>query len=272
MIKDVAIVLTIYDGYEDMWDDCIRLLKKNWVDHPPIYVFTNEVEREWEDVFCMPVGKDAEWSLKVQKALEIVREKYFVMLLEDFYIGAHVSTRNFEELLSFVKSNQIDYCKLCENNEVIHRKKKAYKKGFPYEVIYEDQCYGISLQASLWRRDFLAKLVGSDNYNAWVFELRQVEKAKKGNHAVWPNAICDARNILNIKHGALQGKMLPPTVAYFQEKGDPLETNRAVMDKKDYRNYYIKQLGQDVAPKWAVGFIKNIARRFGYTFVSDKWQ
>ena len=65
-MEDLAIVLTIFDGYEDLWDDCIRLIKKNWKNCPQIYVFTNEKIKNWENVKCVAVGKDAEWSKKVQ--------------------------------------------------------------------------------------------------------------------------------------------------------------------------------------------------------------
>ena len=43
MVENLAIVFTMFDGYEDLWDDAIKYIKKYWVNHPPIYVFTNEI-------------------------------------------------------------------------------------------------------------------------------------------------------------------------------------------------------------------------------------
>lgn len=270
-MNNTAIVLTIFDGYEDLWDDCIKLIKKNWINHPPIYVFTNKILRQWDDVVCIPVGEDAEWSRKVQKAVEIVKEDYIILLLEDFYIGKKIDINQFDLLLDFVKTEKIKYVKLCENNEVLHFRKKRFKKGLPYEVIYQDESYGISLQASLWEKNFLSELVGSQNYNAWIFELNQVKKSLCAEHIPFDFAVEDHRNILNIKHGALQGKMLPNTVNYFKKINMPLTTQRDIMSKKEYNKYFIKQLGQNIIPNCAKGFVKKIAEKFGYSFIDKKW-
>lgn len=269
--RNLAIVLTIYDGYEDLWDDCVKFINRFWNDHPQIYVFTNEIQKNWDDVICIPVGKEAEWSAKAQKAVETVREDYFILLLEDFYIGKDVDSAKVEALFQFMKENNVSYCKLCENNEVWHKKKKKYKSGLPYEVIYGDEEYGISLQASIWKKDYFANLVGQGNYNAWVFELNELKKAKGRKHEVMVDAIDDPRNIINIYHGALQGKMLPGTVEYFQSIGMGLSTKRQVMSKNEYRRYWIKQLGRDIVPENSKRFVKAIAEKFGYSFVDKKW-
>lgn len=269
--NDIAIVVTVFDGYVDLWDDCIRLIKQNWKNHPLIYVFTNEIVKEWDDVICIPVGRDAEWSQKAQKAVEIVKEKYIILLLEDFYIGSKVDRSQIESLIYYMQRRKILYCKLCENNEIVHIKRKKFESGYPYEVIYEDEEYGISLQAAVWQREYLKNTVGEGNYNAWVFELNQVKKTQKASHIVNTKAISDPRNILNIKHGALQGKMIPETVEYFRTIKQPLTTKRELMSRKEYRKYYIKQFGKDVTPKFAVNFIKGIAEKLGFSFVSKKW-
>lgn len=270
-LDDVAIVLTIFDGYEDLWDDCVKYINKFWPGHPQIYAFTNEIVHDWDNVITIPVGPDAEWSRKAQKATEVVPQKYFILLLEDFYMGAAVNETEVLKLLNFMEKYHIDYAKLCDNNRIVHKKKPLYKKGYPYEVVFEDEDYAISLQTAIWNKEYFKKLLGSDNYNAWVFELNQVKKTRKAPHVVLRNVIDDPRNILHIKHGALQGKMLPGTVEYFRKIGDPLSTNRPTMTSKEYNTYFLKQLGKDITPKFATKFVKNVAKKFGYSFVEEKW-
>ena len=269
--NDIAIVLTIFDGYEDLWDDCIKYLDKYWPTHPQIYAFTNVKKHDWKNVITFPVGKDAEWSRKAQKAIEVVPQKYFILLLEDFYVGSAVNETEVLRLVNFMDENGIGYAKLCDNNRIIHKKKKQYKKGYPYEVIYQDEDYAISLQTAIWNKKFFKQLVGMENYNAWVFELNQVKKARSAEHVAMTNAIDDPRNILHIKHGALQGKMIPATVEYFEKIGDPLSTNRPVMTGSEFKKYYVKQFGKDITPKFAVQFVKGIAKKLGYSFVEEKW-
>ncbi|MYN69118.1 hypothetical protein GLP18_02555 [Streptococcus suis] len=271
MIDNVAIILPIFDGYEDMWEDCIRLIKKNWKDHPPIYVFSNILQKDWEGVTCIPVGEDAEWSKKIQKAVELVDKKYFILMLEDFFIGEIVKNDSIDELITFMEKNRINFCKLCDNNNIIKKRKERFNSEYPYQVIFEDEEYGISLQTAIWEKNFLEKLVGRENYNAWQFELNQVRIARTANHVKMQNAIFDPRNILNIKHGALQGQLLPHTVKYFDNIGDPLNCQRVIMSRKTYLQYCIKQIGRDLTPKFAKKFVKSIARHFGMIFVEDKW-
>lgn len=271
-MDNIAIVLTIFDGYSDMWDDCINRINKYWNNHPPIYVFTNEIVKDWgEGVYCYSVGKDAEWSKKAKMATEIVKEDFIVLLLEDFFIGKKIDIHEVEKLIDFMKKNKIVYAKLCDNNRVLYKHKRKYNKNYPYEVIYKDERDAVCLQTSIWNRKFLGRLVGDENYNAWIFELNQIKKSIDAPHRINKNMIEDYRNILNIKHGALQGKLLPPTVRYFSKIKDPLFTDRSVMSTKEYTKYYIKQIGRDITPKIAKNIMKKIGRRMGYSFVSDKW-
>lgn len=271
MIKNAAIVFTIYDGYEDLWDDAIRLIKKYWINHPQIYVFTNVITKNWDNVICVPVGADAEWSKKVQKAIEVVKEEYIILLLEDFYVGSSINDMAIGGLINYMYENQVLYCKLCDNNTIIHKPKRKYMSS-KYEVIYADEEYGISLQPSVWNKRFLEKMVGSENYNAWVFEFNQVKNEKNANHTVLKYAIEDTSNMLNIKHGALQGKMIPSTVRYFKKIGDhPLNTDRLVMSNKEYLKIYAKLLGRNIVPKFAQNGVKSIAKKIGYSFLDEKW-
>lgn len=270
MVNNTAIVFTIFDGYVDLWDDAIDFIDRYWVDHPQIYVFTNEIVKEWDNVICIPVGNDAEWSRKAQKAIEVVKEKYMIMLLEDFYVGAAINEAEVQALIYFMEDNNIKYCKLCDNNRIIQKRKRTFKNS-KYGVLYADEDYGISLQAAIWEKEFFKEMVGCNNYNAWVFELDRVKESRTAKHEILPYAIDDMRNILNIKHGALQGKMLPNTVKYFDRIGHPLSTSREIMSSKEYARYYIKQFGKDVVPKPAVRLAKEIAKKFGYTFVEEKW-
>lgn len=271
MIKDTAIVFVIFDGYEDLWDDAINLLKRFWPKHPPIYVFTNTKSHNWSDVTCIPVGKDAEWSKKVQKALEVIKEQYLILMLEDFYVGSIINDEEVMKLIDYMSTKHIKYCRLCNKNRIIPQHLPRFESGFPYEVIYQDQKYGISLQASIWERSYLSQAVGHGNYNAWVFEVNQVKKTLSAEHIPFAECISDPRNILHIQHGALQGKMLPDTVAYFKRIGCPLTTNREIMNRRQYIRFILKHLGKDLTPAFAKRWIKNIARKMGYSFLDEKW-
>ena len=154
-------------------------------------------------MICFPVGKKAEWSDKVRAAIKNVKEQYFVMLLEDFFVGEKIDEQAVCELINYMKTRKLGYVKLCENNEAIHHRQQKYEKGYPFEVIYKDQKYGISLQPSIWAKKMLTEIVGEKSYNAWEFEAERLKEVNNQKHEIMTEAIFDPRNILHIKHGAI---------------------------------------------------------------------
>lgn len=271
MSRNVAIAFIVYDGYEDLWDDAIRCIDKFWPNHPQIYMFTNAISHNWDNVKSYPVGVHAEWSMKVQKAVEVIEEDYFILLLEDFFIGASVDNNEFSQLMDYIEGNDIVYCKLCDNNRILPSQKPKYDNETPFQIIRKNQKYGICLQPAIWNKNFLKALVGEGNYNAWVFELNQIKNAMHSDSKPFEKIIFDPRNILHFKHGALQGEMLPSTVWYFKHIKFPLSSNRKVMSKLSYLKYIVKHLGRDLTPQIFQKYVKYIARIMGFSFVDDKW-
>jgi hypothetical protein len=97
--SELAILIVGFDGYNCLWTPFFELLKKNWPDCPyKIYLVTNMLEPEYENVKVITTSEKYQWSLKVRRALLNIDEEYIYMLLEDFFICYPVHTNDVEEL------------------------------------------------------------------------------------------------------------------------------------------------------------------------------
>ncbi len=264
--SNVAVVVIGYDPYKDVWDHCFELMNKYWKDRPATYLVGNELLPDYEGVTVFSAGKDAEWSKKVQVALDNVKEKYVILLLEDFFITREVNNDNLKGLLKVIQNNGVKYCKLLNQSKI---RGKRFNGDKQIRIIGEKVQYGVSLQPAIWDREFLKELVGEENYNAWIFEYNQVKNKSHAKEGVI--CLADKRNLLEITHAIVQSKYLPPAVKTFKKQKYVLNTEaRAVLSKKEYFKYRAKQIGDTITPKFMVPFMKKIGRLFKVDFVSDR--
>lgn len=266
---EMTILFIGFDGYSDMWDDCVRLFKKFWPDCPYRTIFiNNEKEVSWDGVEVLHAGKDAEWSRKVQLGLRSTETPYVCLLLEDFLIGEKIDTKNIDKTVKFIIKENIRYFKLTNMSRAVKNRDPNYKNIKYLHIIPESDEYGVSLQAAIWDKKFLEEKVGNDNYNAWTFEFDRVLEAEGKPDTANPGCIFDDRNILNLKHGVVQSKYIPGTVRYFKMIGEPLNIEREILTYFQYYRIQFVSLCKYLMPKSLRKPIKSILEKCGMKFVS----
>ncbi len=265
MNNNLAILVIGFDGYDDLWDDFFTLFFKYWENCPySVYLANNEKKYNFSNVKVINAGANAEWSRKVQVALDTIEEEYICLLLEDFYVGYPICQEEIDKLMHLISSDKLIYYKLKTYFPIKTKKYKGYNF---LSVIPENLKYGISLQPAIWQRDFLKEKVGKENYNAWKFEVDRVREEAGGTDAPIEGCVYDNRNILQIQHGVVQGKYLPQTVKFFKKQGYCLNMeHRQVMRGKQYIIYKLKEIKW---PKPIRTLLKKILNILGVKFVSD---
>ena len=272
MKDDLTVVFVGFDGYSDMWDDCFNLYNEFWPDCPYKTIFVNNEKKvEYNNIEVLNAGKDAEWSKKVQTALKEVRTNYVCLLIEDFFLGKKVNSLLIKEVLNIIKLENIKYYKITNMNRVFKNRDKKYKNYKHLHQIRNNDEYGISLQGAIWEKKYLQELVGKENYNAWEFEFNRVKETNLNSKGFRLGCVYDDRNILNIKHGVIQSKYLPDTVKYFKKINKPLKVNREILSQKSYFKLKMTMFFKAIIPIRFRGKAKNIGRKIGFKFVSDKW-
>lgn len=270
----LAIVGIFYDGYEDLWYDFINLFKKNWQDCPyPLYIVNNSKElnpekANIEGIEVLHAGDDAEYSRKVQLATTQIDADRYLFLLEDFFIYKRIDNAKIEEILDYVQNEEIEYYTL-PMLEFVDKKEK--EKASPFNDVYKigkEKEYLFSCQPSIWKREFIANLIGKENYNAWIFEGIYARCDKLRNEEFLSKSLVDYRNVLNLKHGAVQGKMLPKTVKVLKKNGYLLTSPRGKLSKKQLFVRFVKGIVRKVftvlpAPKFVKARTQSVFAKYG---------
>ena len=267
--ENVALVIIGYDGYCDLWDHYFELMNKFWGNRPyKTYLFNNELDKKYENVITVNCGKEAEWSKKVQKALEVIEEEYICLLLEDFFVYKEVNNNHLDLAINLMRDNDINYYKLNTFSKI--KGNKAFNKDY---LIYlnSKNDYAISLQPAIWEKEFLKELVGQENYNAWIFEFKCIEFQNK-NPQIVNNCVYDSRNFLNIEHGVVQGDYLPKLIRKFNEINYKFDIEkRPIMSGKKLYLYYAKRNLKFLIPKKFRKSMKRLLEKLGFEFISTKY-
>ncbi|MGN4848678.1 hypothetical protein [Bacillus cereus group sp. MYBK134-1] len=265
--NNMAIVVVSYDGYSDLWDDFFQLLNENWGNRTyPTYLVNNTKQPNYTGVKVLNCGENAQWSTRTREAIKSIQEPYICLLLEDYFIGAEVDNNQIKEAINLMEKDKLKYYKLSTFSKI---KTEKYKESLHLHNIPGDLEYGVSLQAAIWDKEYLLKLIGDEDYNAWKFEIDRIRETERAKEEVLVGCVFDNRNILNICHGVAQGKYLPPAVKYFEKRGRLLNTNsRPVMTKKEYMYYCTKGIVSQIIPNKLKNGIKVFLKFFGFKFVS----
>lgn len=259
--NNLTILVVSYDGYKDLWPDFFKCKRENWPDCPYETVLSNNSEPfSFENVRVINCGDDALWSQRTIKALENIKTKYVLFMLEDFYISRPVDTSLVEGIIGLMQREGIKYYKLLT---ILPFRTPKYKRFDHLHVIPANYKYGISLMAAVWDTEFLKEKVGSGNYNPWKFESdRNCEALNADKRIV---GVYDKRNVLNICHMVVQGKYLPEAVRRMRRLGYGfINLSRPIMYGKEYWIYRMTDLYYSVQHRipWINWFFKPLYKRF----------
>lgn len=269
-MKDLLTIVFIgFDGYSDLWDDCMGLFRRFWPGCPYEVLFVdNTKEVSWPGVKVLHAGADAEWSRKVQLALANCHTPYMCLLLEDYLVGKEIDKDPLPSLIQLMQKYALTYYQM-GNIVGVWKSDNSLFRQIPFvHIITQDQAYGISLQPAIWDVNYLSKLVGTANYNAWKFEFARVKEAQGKPHLPAEGCVFDTRNILNLQHGVVQSKYLPDTVAYFKKRGIALNIKRPIMSWPQYYKRRLVEYGKAILPHTWRGPVKHVLEKFGMKFVS----
>lgn len=273
--EKLAIVGIFYDGYEDSWIDFIRCFKKFWPDCPyELYIVNNTKSIEESDgIHVINAGSDAEYSRKVQTALEQIDADYFLLMLEDFYFGKKLPSDILEPIINYIDRENLDYYCLSSLSSFSKYKSELYddKKDYLFKI-NPDYRYTLGCQAVIWKKEFLKKCVGKSNYNAWIFEGALATSQKVHTSKFLEKCVKDVRNLLELQHGILQQKMIPTTIEYYKSIGFPLTTKRNVMSKKEFSKYVRNSKLAGFIPKPIYKIMKKLLGEKRGNAVLDKYE
>lgn len=237
-MNELAIVGIFWDGYYDIWEDFLELKERFWKNCPyPLYIVNQTRKLDYAkkyDVTVINAGADAEYSKKVLCAIENIKAKYLLLLLDDFFFTKPLEGAVLDERIQFMKQNHLNYFSMPLPEFLDECNGSSFMGLAHIQNIETSKEYTLSCQPALWERNFLATSIGQGNYNAWIFEGIYAKSKMSHTKQFLDQCKIDVSNVLGLIHGALQGKMIPPTIEKLRQNGYNMKNNREMLSQSAY--------------------------------------
>jgi hypothetical protein len=224
------------DKFSDLWDAHIKLLNRNWPDRNcrTIILTDSKNEQSFPNVEVMAAGDGEEITGRIKYALNHIDTEFILVTLDDYFPTKRIDSSRIERLIDIMKKNEYDYLRITP-------RPKSGRIATDDENVYRlslNGDYRVNLYVGLWRKDFMAKTLGSKTLNAWEFEVTLTENAKK----VGGKCAMSLGNEFPILDVVRKGRLLPKAVRYFK-KNDIYHGNRPPMPYSAYFKLGIKEVG-----------------------------
>ena len=172
MIDDCILLVSSYDGGEDLWEGFFTCLFAEWPDFDMPIVLNTESKsysfhgRKIETFNLYKEGQKVSWSKRLLAHLKRIDTEYVLFILDDFWLDAPVDTEHFNKCLNWMRENKdvanISFQRTHGENIKDNRFERFEKR--PKKAEYKLNC-----QAALWRRERLIEFM-RPHENPWEFE------------------------------------------------------------------------------------------------------
>ncbi len=263
----LAIIVLSFDGYKDVWPYFFEAFNKYWSDcEYPIYLVNNEAKVEYKNIHVIHTGKEVNWCDRARKAIQQIDSEYILLLLEDYLIGTEVENKNIEQVLNFIDNNDVKYFRL---TNIPHLRSKMKNNNNIYPI-FKNEEYGINLQASIWKKQYLLTSLNNVDGSAWEFEIDFLKRAVNEKDEPFCDCFVSTANVMDIHNGILKGKWFPNTIRYFRKRGINIDyINRGKLSFREVIVYNTRFQLRERMPYGLRKKIKKVLIKFGLKFVSD---
>jgi len=171
---DLSILVVSCDKYSELWDNFFQLLFKNWPElklnekNIPIYLISNNKKFSNSRVQPIQIPHEISWSDNVIKALETIKTKYVLILLEDYYI-THLDLNRLSDLYGYMKKSNAAYIQIY-GDFLPGEDRKALNVYDGVSIKQPHEKWRTSLQPCVWRTRELKHMLKSGE-SAWAFEI-----------------------------------------------------------------------------------------------------
>ena len=265
MCEDVIVMVLSFDKYNDLWDVYFQCVAKYWKASCPNYLVTNDLDPDYKNVNVLQTGKEISWSHRVRKAVEQVKSDYIILMLEDYFVLSEVTDATLLPLIEFMKKVNGDYLRIYPFPRLKFRGKEGCNR---IHALPNNSLYGVNLQPAIWKKSFLIKLLGDDDFSAWEFEARQ--KNGKETRVDGKLFVVDYYPFCMV-NGVLQGKWYPPSIKQLKKSGINIVANakRSVLPWKKVLLYKAKIRVRYLLGPTIIRYFKPLLKKLGVRFVTD---
>lgn len=233
-MKNMAILVCSCDKYEDVWNPMFEMFYKFWPDCPyDVYLLTNQKNYQHKKVKTISTGDDVTWSKAFRRALQSIKEKYVLIIMEDYILRSKVRNSDFEIALEYMESHCVDYFR------TFPAPRPTVEIGmcgdFKIGEIETEAPYRVSLQSAIWKREYVLSII-DDKDSAWQFEhLGSKRSSKDGSYFV---SVWDKTPRLMLDYyctGVIQGYWVKEAVDLCNRYGVEVDTSHVPLEPRIVR-------------------------------------
>lgn len=173
-IADIAVLVLSCDKYSDIWPVFYSFFFKYWNDCPfKIYNASNHLSFDHPRVTSIHSGMDSDWSSETKAILEQIKEKYVIVILDDYFIYQPVDMATLLNSLRVMKKFDALFLKLfCfpQSHRSLWEYDKLDEASFMGKI-RNGQEYRINLQLGAWNKEMFHNLLIKGE-SPWEFELK----------------------------------------------------------------------------------------------------
>jgi hypothetical protein len=170
LMDQCSLVVSSCDKYETAWYPYFELIKKYWRDRPKnIYLITETktYSHEGLEILCINSGSKCTWSERLYQCLSLIKTKYIIFSLEDFFLLGEVNSSRLEKCFEWMEDNpNIAVCRLAASND---KRLKPTEKYDDFYIASNDIGHRLDTQFAIWNREVLISFLDLSE-SPWEFE------------------------------------------------------------------------------------------------------
>ena len=182
-MKDkLTVLVNTCDKYEFLWEDFKKLFDKNFPEELGLDVYLLSQTKE-SPLFkkCLTPGP-IEFSNAVEYALNKIDTPYVLWLQDDYFLTDKLTVEEMQRYIDICGRYKMDRLGICEEC--------GYYNTFniPYErdlfKFHDQSDYTISLQASIFRKDWLLNVIKGKSWSPWQLEIDGTKEINAGSKSL----------------------------------------------------------------------------------------
>lgn len=170
-MKDkLTVLVNTCDKYEFLWSDFKNLFDKNFPTELNLDVCLLS-QTKTSSLFdkCFTPGP-IEFSKAVEHALNKIDTPYFLWLQDDYFIDSKLTSKELQRYLMLVEKYKMDRLGICETSDHYTMNRLQDGEDELYKF-HPRSLYTMSLQASIFRKDWMLDIINDQTWNPWQLEL-----------------------------------------------------------------------------------------------------
>jgi len=231
-----CVLVASCDAYSDLWPPFFRCFRRYGEDCPfSLYISSNSTYCSVAGVHTLRAGFNADWSSELRVALGRVQHRYVLLMLEDFFLRRPVRWGAILKALEFLDAHEGHMLRL------VPRPKPTLPivGSTDFGLIELGAPYRVSLQAAIWRRVTLQRLLRPGE-SVWEFELQGTVRSC----AIPGGFVGSWKTLLDYGHHAVErGRWYPVALRRLRASEPDLELgSREVMSWSSQTRHVIIRL------------------------------